>query len=105
MSEIKPIRPEEIMSNLEDIIPTAIIQSVNELLKEKYRGTGSVDIKQDEIINRAILIDDSLTRDEIYTKKYLDIEQLYEKYGWKVDYDKPSYRDNYDAYFTFNKKK
>jgi hypothetical protein len=103
-NEIKPIRPDEITSNLLDIIPSAIIQATNILLKEKYRGTGSVDIKQDEIINKALSIDESLTRDEIFSKKYLDIEKLYSEYGWKVSYDKPSYRENYDAYFTFNKK-
>lgn len=101
--EVKPISPKDIMDNLETIIPSIVIESVNRLLKDKYRGTGSVSIKQDEIINEIIANYGSrLSRQEIFDKKWLDFESLYRKNGWKVEYDKPAYNENYDAYFKFS---
>ena len=93
------------MDNLENIIPQSIILAVNELLTEKYRGTGEVSIKQKDIIERVLSIDDTLTKNIIFEKKYMDFEDLYRKSGWSVSYDKPSYDENYDAYFIFNKNK
>jgi hypothetical protein len=105
IKKIKPITPDEIMGKLENIIPQSIILAVNELLTEKYRGTGDVSIKQKDIIERAILIDETLTSNIIFEKKYMDFEELYKKSGWSVSYDKPAYNEKYDAYFIFNKKK
>jgi hypothetical protein len=105
MSEIKPISPDEIIQNLDKIIPAAIIQAVNQLLIEKYRGTGEVTIKQKDIVERAVSIDERLTSSIIFEKKYMDFEDLYRKSGWSVSYDKPGYNENYDAFFIFNKKK
>lgn len=105
IKKVKPISPDEVMSNLENIIPNSIILAVNQLLIEKYRGNGEVSIKQKDIIERAISIDETLTSNIIFEKKYMDFEDLYRKSGWSVLYDKPSYRESYDAYFTFNKKK
>lgn len=104
MSEIKPITPNEIVESLDTIIPSAVIQAVNELLKENYRGIGGAHIRQKDIVIRALQIDESLVETDIYKKKYLDIETLYEKSGWKVSYDSPAYNESYDAYFVFKKK-
>lgn len=105
IKKVKPITPDEIVNNLENIIPSSIILAVNQLLIEKYRGNGEVSIKQEDIIERAISIDESLTSNIIFEKKYMDFEDLYRKSGWSVSYDKPGYNENYDAYFIFNKKK
>lgn len=105
MSEIKAISPDEIIQNLDKIIPPAIFEAVNQLLMEKYRGTGQVIIKQKDIIEKAISIDETLTSSIIFEKKYMDFEDMYRKSGWLVSYDKPAYDENYDAYFVFNKKK
>ena len=105
IKKVKPITPDEIVNNLENIIPSSIILAVNQLLIEKYRGDGEVSVKQKDIIERAISIDESLTSNIIFEKKYMDFEDLYRKSGWSVSYDKPGYNENYDAYFIFNKKK
>lgn len=104
MSEIKAISPDEIIQNLGKIIPPAIIAAVNQLLMEKYRGTG-VRITLKEIIAKAISIDETLTSTIISEKKYLDFEDLYRKSGWAVSCDTSGYNENYDAYFIFKKKK
>jgi len=101
---IKPISPDDIMDNLEKIIPPVVIKVINELLKNSYRG-GEVSIKQDDIVNAILKSDPNLTRDVIFDKKYLDFEKIYRDNGWVVVYDKPSYRDDYPATFKFTKRK
>ena len=102
----KPIRPNEISVNLEKIIPDYVFEAVNDLLMENYRGTGSVNIKQDAIIAKILVNPNTtITRKELFDKHYMDFESVYRDYGWKVFYDKPAYDENYDAYFTFSAEK
>jgi hypothetical protein len=102
--KVTPIKPSEIIENLEVIIPSFIFEAVNAILKEKFRGT-SVTIKQNEIITKACQIKHGLKREDFFEKKWLDIEEVYEKYGWSVTYDKPAYNENYEACFEFKTKK
>lgn len=102
--EIKPISPNEIMDNLTTIIPSVVIEAVNNLLKLKYRGD-DVSIKQKDIIEEIQRLDETMTNNVIFKNKYMDFESIYRKNGWNVVYDKPGYSENYDAYFKFSKKK
>ena len=100
MSEIKPIRPDEIMANLEKILPTVVITAVNNLLTKNFRG-GSITIRQKDIAAEIMRIDESIIENEIYENKWMDFEEVYRKYGWSVSYDKPGYNESYDATFEF----
>lgn len=40
-------------------------------------------------------------RNVVFANKWLDIEDIYREQGWRVDYDKPAYNENYQASFTF----
>lgn len=102
--KVKPIRPEDIMDNLADLIPNEVFQAVNNLLKINYRGK-TVVIKQDEIIDEIIKINPRITREEIFDKKYLDFEKVYRENGWSVFYDKPAYSESYKAFFKFSENK
>lgn len=101
--EVKPISPNEIIDNLENIIPSVVIQAVNNLLTKEYKGNRAV-ILQDEIISEIIRLDNSFTSRQIFDNKMLDFEELYRKNGWSVEYDKPGYNENYKAKFIFKKK-
>lgn len=105
MSEVKPITPNEIVDDLDKIIPSVVITAVNNILKSKYRGTGPVTIKQKDIVAEIMRLDGSITKDEIFDNKYMDFEKLYRKNGWIVEYDKPAYCETYDAFFTFKLRK
>jgi hypothetical protein len=100
----KAITPEEILNNLENIIPSFVFEAINNLLKNKFRGN-SVTIKQDEIIAEISRLKPGLNRNDIFEKKWLDFEKVYNKSGWSVTFDKPSYNETYDANFTFKPKK
>jgi hypothetical protein len=97
----KPIPPDEIVENLDKIIPSQIIEAVNDLLKEKYRGGGSVSIKTDAIINLAHSKGLKIKREEFFEKKYLHFEPIFRKSGWVVTYESPDRDQNFDPYFNF----
>lgn len=102
---MKPISPDEISNNLAEILPHAVISAINNLLKDSYRGHGSVTIKQKDVVAEIMRLNPAITKEEIFAKKYLDIEQLYSRNGWVVKYDKPAYDENYDAFFEFTAKR
>jgi hypothetical protein len=98
--KVKPLSPSEVRKDKRTSIPDAIIQAVNELLAEKFRK-GSVNIKQKDIVERAMKIDEKITKKMIDDNHWLDFEPAFEKEGWTVSYDKPGWDENYDSSFTF----
>ncbi len=102
--EVKPLSPSDLKDNLEKNLPKEVIDSVNEILSEKYRGSGSVTFKSKEVIAK-ISAKMELTKETIYEKKYLDFEPLFRKYGWIVRYEQPCRDENFDAYYEFTPKK
>ena len=94
---IAPITPEQ--ARTEHYIPDEITQIVNDLLAERA-GSGTITIKQNEIVERAEAL--GLNRRTIYDNRWLDFEDRYRSAGWKVDYDKPGFNEDYDAYFEFS---
>lgn len=102
----KPLSPSEIENDMGNIIPEIIINAVNNLLKKEYRNGEHVILRQDDIIAEVRkLSGDTLSSDEIYENKWLDFEPLFNKSGWKVEYDKPGRGDDYEAYFKFTPKR
>jgi len=97
---VKPISPKEIIVDLDKIIPEAVIQAVNNLLKEKYRG-GTVTLQQKEITAAIRKIDKKLTNEILFDKHYMDFEPIFNKAGWKVTYDKPGWDEDYEPHYDF----
>lgn len=97
---VEPIRPCDVKHE----IPDFIIEAVNKLIQEKWNGH-EAHIYQDEILDAIDFDLHGITRDEVFDKCWLDVEPLYRKRGWKVEYDKPAYCEDYKAYFVFKTKK
>lgn len=102
MNKVQPITPKELDETLEKSFPEAVIMAFNQLLKENYRGKGSVTIQQKDVINLILKLDESLSKNVIFDKKYLDVEPLYRKHGWKVKYESPDRDENFDSFFVFS---
>ena len=64
-------------------------------------------IEQEDVIRKILeySTDDGLTRETIFKKHYLDIENLYRNNGWEVEYKKPMSDEYFKAYFVFKSKK
>lgn len=105
---MKVYTPEDVMNKRNEMIPDFVIAAFNDLLSENYVSEEIVTvIKQDDVISRILQYskDDELTRETIFKKRWLDIEILYERNGWKVDYKKPAFDERFDPYFIFKPKK
>lgn len=95
---ITPITPREVIEKF--TIPDCIFEAVNELIVEKWDGIKSKIIVND-LIDRIITKDNTLTREIIFEKNYLDIELNFIRAGWKVEYNQPDRGENFKSHFLF----
>jgi lipoate-protein ligase A len=106
---VKPIRPSEVIEAKKEIIPDEVIESFNEMIAEKWNGSYSnftqkevVDLIMEKFLAKG---KDPHIKNDIYDKHWLDVEDIFRKSGWNVEYDKPGYNESYSANFTFSKKR
>lgn len=99
---IGPISPKEVADKKMEMFPDAVFEAFNEMIVQNA-GIGEITVKQDDVV--ALMVKKGLDRNEIYKNGWLDVEDVYRKAGWKVDYDKPGYNEDYDAYFVFSRKR
>lgn len=97
---VKPLSPDEVIPN----IPDFVIQAVNQMIRNKYRGT-SFTFKAKELIALGRSKGSSDSNVDWYKEKWMDFESLYRDAGWEVKYEQASYGDsNFDAYYEFKPK-
>jgi hypothetical protein len=101
---IQPISPDDVSKQKLQYLPEEVILAVNEAIAECWNGVEST-IKQKNLIDKILLKMPELSRQEVFDKHYLEIEDIYREAGWKVRYDKPGYNESYDAYFEFSKER
>lgn len=99
----KPITPGEITPAKAASLPDNVIDVFNELIAAAWNGHHAI-VKQKDAA-REIASRMEVPVDHVYQRGWLDVEDIYRKAGWKVEYDKPAYCETYDATFTFKKKK
>jgi len=100
MADVKPLSPKDLKNNIENVIPSVVIEAVNNLLKENYYGK-SITITQKALISEIIKLDDSMTSTKLLNKNWLDFEPLFRKNGWNVAYRSPDRDENFDPHFVF----
>jgi hypothetical protein len=94
----RPLSPKEVVKKKINSIPDAVFEAFNELIAKDFNGAFAI-VKQKEVVK--LLVEKGLKEKEIYENHWLDVEDVYRKAGWKVEYDKPAYNESYDAYFEF----
>lgn len=95
---VKPIRPDEIVEGKQNSLPDSVLETFNALISENWDGHSSR-ILQRDVVDR---IKRKMDTDHFKTS-WLDVESIYRKAGWDVEYDKPGFNESYDASFTFTK--
>ena len=110
MSKVKPITPKEVVGKKTSGIPDFVLEAFNMCIAKHWDGRSS-NFTQNEVVENAIenappeeQEDTVDLRRRIYENRWLDVERIYERAGWKVEYDKPGYCENYEANFTFRKR-
>jgi hypothetical protein len=96
---IEPIKPSEVVQ----IIPEWVIAGANECILEHYRELAKESkFTQNELIDFVLKkAPEGVTRQTLFDNCWLDIEPIYRKVGWRVNYDSPAYCETYEANFTF----
>lgn len=97
---IKPIKPSEVVAA--KAIPDFVVDVFNKLIARDFDGNESK-IRQREVIT-LLSSDYGVSREQVFQKGFLNIESLFTAAGWEVDYDRPGYNEDYDAFFIFTKK-
>lgn len=109
MTNIQPFSPAEAKKAKVDSLPKELIQAVNELLAERYKDYGTINIKLKDIKARCrkiLGIDEMFSSDDpmnSWPTGVWDFEPVYERFGWKVSYDKPGFNESYDSFYIFKK--
>lgn len=96
-----PVSPDEIGAIRHAVIPERVFDMFNELINRNWDGRKSIVYKR--IIMEKILEGTTLSREKVYSNGWLEIDDLYREKGWIVIYNKPSYNEFYEPYWTFSK--
>jgi hypothetical protein len=97
----KPITPQEVTLLKASSIPDAIFEAFNELIAENFNGHSS-SFTEKKVVTR--IVQKGISSKTAYDNNWLDVEPLYRKAGWKVEYDKPGFNESYEATFSFSRK-
>jgi calcineurin-like phosphoesterase family protein len=102
----KPITPKEVQKAKFDAMPEEVFEVFNKLIVENWNGNQAI-IRRDEVVLNLIKIPTcrKIFAQQVYSRYYLNIEDAYNKAGWKVEYDKPDHTETYEPFFTFTKGK
>ena len=95
---IAPHKPTEVLPVKLELMPDDVMRVFNDCIAGNY-SNGSARVLQKDVVNR--LVELGYDKNEIYSKRWLDVEEIYESTGWKVVYDKPGFNETYDASFEF----
>jgi hypothetical protein len=98
---VRPITPSD--AGEKRVFPDGVLTAFNELIEANYDG-GEAIVKQPDAV-REIRRNMNCTAQDVYDKGWLNVEDVYRAAGWKVEYDKPGYNENYTAFFRFKRKR
>jgi len=102
MAQATVLGPNEMITQWQQALPDAVIETFNELLAKHFNGK-TASIKEKELL-------DALEAKELSTKEVTDqrwlfqTQELYKEKGWKVLYRSPNWEQDFNPYFQFDLK-
>lgn len=96
---IEPIKPQHMTKAKLESLPDAVMEAFNELIAKHWNGRNSR-FKQEEVVE-LIVQKKGCSRSDIFENGWLDVEHIFRKANWRVQYDKPGFNESYSATFTF----
>jgi len=101
MAKVRPIRPSQVAKRKKIDFPDAVFEAFNELIVKNCSAGGYAVVMQNEVV--ALMVHKGLERKKIYENHWLDVEDVYRSAGWRVEYDRPGYNEDYEPSFKFEK--
>lgn len=100
----RPITPAEVVGLKRSSIPAAVFDGFNAMIASSWDGREATFSMKDA--EEAILaLDKSLKSDQLYDNGWMDVEPIYRREGWSVEFEKPGYCESGEAMFTFKKRR
>ena len=99
----KPITPDEVGEVKSSKMPPEVFDAFNECIAKHWDGR-SANFTQKEALAAILAKLPDETSETVYENRWLDVEELYRRAGWHVDYDRPGYCETYEANFTFKRR-
>lgn len=99
-----PLSPKDVSNAKQVTFPPEVFEAFNTLITENFNA-GSARVVQKDAVAKIVSLMNLEKDDIVYEKGWLNVEDVYRKAGWKVEYDKPAYNETYNAYFVFSKKR
>jgi hypothetical protein len=97
---VVPIKPQDIKKG--KVFPDKVIEAFNELILKNYHGTSAI-VKQEDVV--VLMLEKGLEREDIFDNNWLDVENVYRRAGWHVEYDEPGFNESYPATYIFSHKR
>lgn len=105
LNKVDPITPSQAKVRKINAVPPQVLEAFNELITENLSGGYAIITQKEAITRIQSKINQTLgnyySPDDICERGWLDIEDIYRKAGWKVEYDKPGFNETYEATFEF----
>lgn len=104
MIMVKPITPSQVIKKKKDGIPDFVIEAFNTLIAKNFNGHSST-LRQEDVLQVILAASpEGTTSDKVFDEHWLDVEDIFRKAGWDVEYDKPAYNETYEPTFKFTPK-
>ena len=98
---VAPIRPDEVTALRQANLPSAVLETFNEMIAQKWDGH-SATICQEDVV--AMLMERyNIQPIRIKEENLLDVEPIYRAAGWTVYFERPGYNEEGRAFFRFSK--
>lgn len=96
-----PITKQQLQDQIKGrILPDFVIQAFNECIYESKLKNSKV-VDQEVVLDRIMKLG-NVSRQDVFKEHWLDVEDFYRNAGWTVKYDKPTFNEDYKAYFEFS---
>lgn len=101
----KPITPDLVAGKKAERLPTQVIQVFNDLIVDNWDDAAKqARVQQRDAVDK-IAVSLGLTHAQVLEKKYIDVERVYGKVGWCVEYNSVGLGDTNCSYFKFRPSK
>ena len=97
----RAIKPSDVVRLQAAFIPKQVFEAFNELIAAG--GSEDITFTQNTIVKHILSKMPDVTRAQVFDRGWLNVEDVYRAEGWTVEYDKPAYSDDYEAYFVFSR--
>lgn len=106
--DVEPLRPEGVALAKKTTFPPVVLEAFNELIAADFVN-GRATVRQDAVLTLILSKlrekGQEIERQQVFDRGWLNVEDIYRRDGWSVEYDKPGLGESYPATYRFTRKR